>query len=116
MSNASRLWVALLEHTPYTKGCKKATIHDSFVFKKLCLDLAHYYSEKQNRKYHGTQMLDCGPRPSSVFILSAVPGALSEGLYCCYQSDDGNFFRVKVLKFSQPLGLYFPHREKAWVC
>lgn len=54
MSNATRLWVSLLEHTPYTKGNDPVTIHDPFLFKKLSLDLAYYYSDKKNRKYHGT--------------------------------------------------------------
>lgn len=45
-----------------------------------------------------------------------VPGTLFEGCFCTYKSDCGNFFRAQVLKFSQPLGLYFPHEQKARVC
>ena len=44
-----------------------------------------------------------------------VPGTLREGCFCGYQSDNGNYFRVQVLKFSQEPGLYFPHNEKARV-
>ena len=44
-----------------------------------------------------------------------VPGSLYEGCFCGYHSDCGNFFRVQVLRFSNPPGLYFPHKEKARV-
>lgn len=56
------------------------------------------------------------PMHGLAMFICVVPGTLYEGCFCCYQSDDGNFFRVQVLKFSQPLGLYFPHKEKARVC
>lgn len=44
-----------------------------------------------------------------------LSGNLCEGCLCGYQSDDGIFFRAQVLKFSQPLGFYFPHKEQARV-
>lgn len=53
VSNASRLWVSILEHFPATKPAIPATVHDPMEFKRLSLDLAHYYSIKENKKYHG---------------------------------------------------------------
>lgn len=53
VSNASRLWVTILEHIPATKGDIPVPLHDPMEFKKLSLDLAHYYSIKDNKKYHG---------------------------------------------------------------
>ena len=38
-----------------------------------------------------------------------------EGAYCGYQDNDGCYYRVRVMKFSQPLGLYFHHKEQARV-
>ena len=38
-----------------------------------------------------------------------------EGSYFGFRDDDGCHYRVRVLKFSQPLGLYFYHKEQARV-
>ena len=53
VSNATRLWVSILEHFPITRGGSSPYLHDPLVFKQLTLDLSHYYSEKENKKYHG---------------------------------------------------------------
>ncbi len=39
-----------------------------------------------------------------------------EGVYCALEGVDGSYHRVRVLKFSHPLGFCFPHKEKARVC
>lgn len=53
VSNASHLWVYLLDHFPLTRGCSPFYFHDPMQFKRLTLDLAQYYSNKENVKYHG---------------------------------------------------------------
>ena len=38
-----------------------------------------------------------------------------EGDICAFKDSTGAYYRAQVLKFSQPLGLYFYHREQARV-
>lgn len=48
-----------------------------------------------------------------LFLLTENP---CEGSYCAYWDDEeGGYRRAQVMKFSQPLGLYFHHKEQARV-
>ena len=38
-----------------------------------------------------------------------------EGDFCAFKDSTGAYYRAQVLKFSQPLGLYFYHKEQARV-
>ena len=58
------------------------------------MDLGFYYNEPNNR------------------MLCGQP---SVGDYLCLNSVSGTYYRALVLDFSQPLGLYFHHKEKAKV-
>ena len=53
VSNATRLWVSLLQHSPQHRGEKPVPCHDPSVFVKLTLDLAHFYSNPNNKRLHG---------------------------------------------------------------
>ena len=50
-----------------------------------------------------------------VCIVCVLPGVPLEGNYCALKDRDGSFFRVRILKFSQPLEFMFHHKEKAMV-
>lgn len=53
VSNATRLWVSLLQHSPQHRGEKPVPCHDPSVFVKLTLDLAQFYSNPNNKRLHG---------------------------------------------------------------
>lgn len=53
VSNATRLWVSLLQHSPRHRGEKPVPCHDPFVFVKLTMDLAQFYSSPENKRLHG---------------------------------------------------------------
>ena len=53
VSNATRLWVSLLEHLPLRRGDPCAACHDRSVFTKVSLELAEYYADSNNRQLHG---------------------------------------------------------------
>ena len=38
-----------------------------------------------------------------------------EGDICVFKDSTGAYYRAQILKFSQPLGLYFHHKEQARV-
>ena len=42
-------------------------------------------------------------------------GSPVEGDICAFKDSTGAYYRAQVLKFSQPLGLYFFHKEQARV-
>lgn len=58
------------------------------------MDLALYYSDHTHKS------------------LQATP---TVGDYCGLLCDDGSYYRVKILEFSRPLGLFFHHKEQAKV-
>ena len=66
VSNATRVWVSLLEHVSYTGNKTSIGLHSDIKFKKLSLDLTQYYSIPENREFIGkslsvinTKLLDC---------------------------------------------------------
>ena len=61
---------------------------------QLLLDLALFYSSPEH----------C--------VLHANP---SEGDFCGLREPSGEYYRVLILEFSTPLGLYFHHKEQAKV-
>lgn len=58
------------------------------------MDLALHYSDTSNCILH---------------INSSV------GDLCCLAHDNGSYYRARILEFSQPLGLFFHHKEQAKV-
>lgn len=44
-----------------------------------------------------------------------VAGNPKEGDICAFRDSTGAYYRAQVLKFSQPLGFYFHHKEQARV-
>lgn len=112
VSNATRLWVTLLEHTSHNETIS-LRLHSEIELKRLTLDLAQYYSASENRLFQGTNTFT-GSLLLRLVTLFYLANPL-EGSYYGYHSEDGLFFRVQVLKFSRPLGFYFPHKERARV-
>lgn len=53
VSNATRLWVSLLQHSPQHRGEKPVPCHDPSIFVKLTMDLAQFYSKSENKTLHG---------------------------------------------------------------
>ena len=53
VSNATRLWVTLLEHCSHNNETTPLYFHSEIEFKRLSLDLAQYYSAPENRVFQG---------------------------------------------------------------
>ena len=88
-----QLWVRILDHTPLYRGDTPIISHDS-TLGQLSLDLAIYYSSPEKRVLHKNP---------------------HKGDYCGLRQPTGECYRVIVLDYSSPLGLYFHHKEKAKV-
>ena len=53
VSNATRLWVSLLQHSPLCRGGAPVPSHDTSTIMKLSLDLADYYAAPEHKQLHG---------------------------------------------------------------
>ncbi|XP_064393953.1 putative ATP-dependent RNA helicase TDRD12 isoform X2 [Halichondria panicea] len=94
VSNATRLWVSVLKHHPEARGGVRMEGNNPTTPITVSLRLSRFYSTPENKllKYD-----------------------VCEGVYCALEGVDGSYHRVRVLKFSHPLGFCFPHKEKARV-
>ncbi|KAL5457692.1 hypothetical protein EMCRGX_G034978 [Ephydatia muelleri] len=97
VSTASRWWVSILSHMPAagTRDDIYSNLHhDSSLLIKMSIRMAEYYITPENRHLQGN---------------------LQEGTICAYCNSAGCYYRVQVLKFSEQLGFFFHHKEKARV-
>jgi superfamily II DNA/RNA helicase len=94
VSTATRWWVSLLGHAPLYRGAEPVK-SDPDGLLKMSFSLAEYFTSDRQRN-----------------TLHSVPAV---GNYCALRDRDGSFYRVRILKFSQPLEFMFHHREKALV-
>ena len=96
VSSSAQLWVSVMEHVPLRQGDPSLACHHdiSTTASLLAMDMALHYSTPGQ---HGLEV-----KPSV-------------GDYCAIMDNDGCYRRVIVLAFSQPLGLYFHHTERARV-
>jgi hypothetical protein len=95
VSTATRWWVSLIGHAPLYRGAEPVKPNDPDGLLKMSFNLAEYFTPDRQRN-----------------TLHSVP---AEGNYCALRDRDGSFYRVRILKFSQPLEFMFHHREKALV-
>ena len=77
VSNATRLWVSLLQHSPLCRGGVPVPSHDASTIMKLSLDLADYYAFPDHRQLHGMYCSSVGPglgslTPVVTFVVSSV--------------------------------------------
>ncbi|XP_019863264.1 PREDICTED: putative ATP-dependent RNA helicase TDRD12, partial [Amphimedon queenslandica] len=93
VASPCHLWVQIIDHTPLHRG-QTPYRPPTLTLSQISMDLGFYYSEPSNR------------------MLCGQP---SVGDYLCLNSVSGTYYRALVLDFSQPLGLYFHHKEKAKV-
>ncbi|XP_019853385.1 PREDICTED: uncharacterized protein LOC100641934 isoform X2 [Amphimedon queenslandica] len=93
VTSPCHLWVQIIDHTPLHRG-QTPYRPPTLTLSQISMDLGFYYSEPNNR------------------MLCGQP---SVGDYLCLNSVSGTYYRALVLDFSQPLGLYFHHKEKAKV-
>ena len=94
VSSPCQLWVCLLEHLPLERGESPVCPPHSSDATQLSLDLA----------------LTLGVPEARVSLPDAV-----EGMVCALIEGDGCCCRVRVMQFSEPLDLYFHHKEQARV-
>lgn len=59
VSNATRLWVSLLEHQPLEMENQTVPSLDPFFTMKLSLDLAVYHGGSNKQHLYGTYIVDC---------------------------------------------------------
>ena len=52
VSNATRLWVSLVGHTPLYRGAESAPAHDPDGLVKITSDLADYFTASAERQLH----------------------------------------------------------------
>ena len=53
VSNATRLWVSLIQHCPEALGDDSVPGHDPGALVLLSLKLAKFYSEPENKSFQG---------------------------------------------------------------
>ena len=53
VSNATRMWVSLVEHTSLKDDKTSLGLHNVVLYKKLSLELTQHYSIPENRAFQG---------------------------------------------------------------